>query len=322
MIIPTGIGCRIGGDAGDATAPARLLAGACDELIVHPNVVNAADLIHMPENALYVPGAVLDDFLRNRYALRRSNGNPILLLCNFANPQTLNAVAAAETLLGMEIKIAVLNKKLEMQGWIDDAGVANGSYNGVDELVTQVDLLKLPKDWVVAIHTGVIVDWDSAKKYLKNGGINPWGKIEAIVSRKLYSKLGGRSVAHAPVDLHPDYDDVVIPGMAAEMCSGTNLFSVLVGMHKTPTIASPSRHPYNIERDEFDVLISPMCWGEVHDVAWKQGMRIIFVEENTTAVPHTPFHDRNLYYVRNYEEAAGLLIALRQGMAMRKYNSH
>ncbi|GAG26483.1 unnamed protein product, partial [marine sediment metagenome] len=50
MIVPTGIGAEIGGHAGDAAPAARLLAGACDTLITHPNVVNASDINELPEN--------------------------------------------------------------------------------------------------------------------------------------------------------------------------------------------------------------------------------------------------------------------------------
>ena len=48
MIVPTGIGAELGGHAGDATPTARLLAGVCDKLITHPNVVNASDINEMP----------------------------------------------------------------------------------------------------------------------------------------------------------------------------------------------------------------------------------------------------------------------------------
>ncbi len=58
MIVPTGIGAEIGGHAGDAAPTARLLAGACDTLITHPNVVNASDINELPENGLYVEGSV------------------------------------------------------------------------------------------------------------------------------------------------------------------------------------------------------------------------------------------------------------------------
>ena len=50
FIIPTGIGCEIGGHAGDASTSAKLLASACDKLIIHPNVVNASDINEMGEN--------------------------------------------------------------------------------------------------------------------------------------------------------------------------------------------------------------------------------------------------------------------------------
>ena len=36
MLVPTGIGCEIGGYAGDALPSARLLAAASDCLITHP----------------------------------------------------------------------------------------------------------------------------------------------------------------------------------------------------------------------------------------------------------------------------------------------
>lgn len=44
MIIPTGIGAKIGGYAGDGLPVARLMAQVCDRLITHPNVLNGAQL--------------------------------------------------------------------------------------------------------------------------------------------------------------------------------------------------------------------------------------------------------------------------------------
>ncbi|MBW7990019.1 MAG: DUF3326 domain-containing protein [Planctomycetes bacterium] len=52
FIVPTGIGAEIGGHSGDATPAAKLIAAACDKLIVHPNVVNASDINEMSENML------------------------------------------------------------------------------------------------------------------------------------------------------------------------------------------------------------------------------------------------------------------------------
>ena len=44
FLIPTGIGCEIGGHAGDGTPALRLIASACDKVITHPNAVNASDI--------------------------------------------------------------------------------------------------------------------------------------------------------------------------------------------------------------------------------------------------------------------------------------
>ncbi|MCK5642102.1 MAG: DUF3326 domain-containing protein, partial [Gammaproteobacteria bacterium] len=44
FIIPTGIGCSIGGHAGDATPAFKLIASLSDIAITHPNVVNASDI--------------------------------------------------------------------------------------------------------------------------------------------------------------------------------------------------------------------------------------------------------------------------------------
>src|SRR5882672_5255275 len=58
LLIPTGIGSEIGGHAGDAGPVGKLIASCCDNLILHPNVVNASDINEMPENSLYVEGSV------------------------------------------------------------------------------------------------------------------------------------------------------------------------------------------------------------------------------------------------------------------------
>src|SRR4029077_21026217 len=53
MLIPTGVDCAIGGHAGDATPAARLMASQVDNLIIHPNVVNASDVNEQTENCWY-----------------------------------------------------------------------------------------------------------------------------------------------------------------------------------------------------------------------------------------------------------------------------
>ncbi|NDD68677.1 MAG: DUF3326 domain-containing protein, partial [Synechococcaceae bacterium WB9_4xC_028] len=62
LLVPTGIGCAIGGYAGDALPSARLLAAASGCLITHPNVMNGAALYWRDPRIHYVEGYGLDRF--------------------------------------------------------------------------------------------------------------------------------------------------------------------------------------------------------------------------------------------------------------------
>ena len=45
--VPTGVGCEVGGYAGDAAPATELLAKAVDYVITNPNAVNASSFIHL-----------------------------------------------------------------------------------------------------------------------------------------------------------------------------------------------------------------------------------------------------------------------------------
>ena len=70
LVVPTGIGCAIGGYAGDALPAARLLAAASGCLITHPNVMNGASLYWSDPRIHYVEGSSLDRFAAGELALR------------------------------------------------------------------------------------------------------------------------------------------------------------------------------------------------------------------------------------------------------------
>ena len=63
LIIPTGIGAKIGGGCGDANPVAKLIGSVSDKLITYPNVVNGADINEMLANPLYIEVSQLDKFL-------------------------------------------------------------------------------------------------------------------------------------------------------------------------------------------------------------------------------------------------------------------
>lgn len=307
MIIPTGIGCEIGGHAGDATPAAKLLAACCDKLILHPNVVNASDINEMPPNALYVEGSILDRFLEGEIELQEVRKNKILLVVNApVGSETINAVSAARATIGADIEIVELKTRLCMEARMDGPK-ASGTVRGWQELCEQVKEYQFD---ALAVATQIDCDKDRALSYFRNGGVNPWGAVEALASG-LIAGVIHKPVAHAPVESDDlemkTFNEVVDPRVAAEMISFAFLHCVLKGLHKAPRIGS------GLSVRNVDALVTPIgCVGRPHHACMKAGIPIIAVKENTTVLNDTMPDEFIL--VENYLEAAGLLMSMRAGI--------
>jgi hypothetical protein len=91
-IIPTGVGCSIGGYAGDAGPATALLAACADYVITNPNAVNASDFILKHDHILYTEGYGIDLFCKGRVNLYRPYANRLGVLIEHAPPQSLEAV--------------------------------------------------------------------------------------------------------------------------------------------------------------------------------------------------------------------------------------
>lgn len=310
MIIPTGIGCEIGGHAGDATPAAKLLASCCDKLILHPNVVNASDINEMPPNSLYVEGSVLDRFLERTVELKEVYQNKILLAVNSpVKPETVNAVSAARTTIGANIEIVELKTPLRMIG-IFKNGVANGEVIGWEKLIEQVGQYDFD---ALAIASVIEVPKEVCLAYFKNGGVNPWGGVEAKASKLIASKLD-MPVAHAPIEGSDKetqdevFYNIVNPAMAAEAVSNCYLHCVLKGLHKAPRIGK------GLSVDDIEVMVSPYgCWGRPHYACVEAGIPIIVIKENRCVLNQTPVD--KVILVDNYLEAAGLIMAMKAGIS-------
>ena len=317
LIIPTGIGARIGGDAGDGNPVCKLLAGCCDTLITHPNVVNASDINEMPDNVLYVEGSMLDRFLAGDIQLRQaSRPNRILVLVNPpVTGETINAVSAARATIGVDAVVKELTEPLRMTAWwrhTADGRSAAGGVNGLESAIE--DIKKHPCD-AVAIHTPVNVSRDVALDYYRNGGVNPWGGVEAILS-KTVSKAIDKPVAHAPLETtSPDDEELflifkepVATRIAAEAISNCYLHSVLKGLHRAPRIGA------GLSYRDVDFMVSPYrCWGPAHDACRAKRIPIIGVREN--CILGDEYDDAPDILVENYLEASGLIMAWRAGVA-------
>lgn len=310
LIIPTGIGAEIGGHAGDANVVAKLIGSVSDILITHPNVVNGSDINEMPENTLYVEGSMLDRFLNGSIELEKVKSNKILVVVNPpAKVETIDAVSAGRCTLGIDAQILELNTPLEMIATLKK-GMASGEVFGWQQLVEQIN--KYDFD-ALAITSHIKVDKERAIDYFKNGGVNPWGGVEAKASSLIAMALN-KPVAHAPMDTSEDshlknYKELVDPRMSAEMVSVCYLHCVLKGLHKAPRIGK------GLAVKDVDVLVSPdNCWGYPHHYAKMHGIPIIVVKENKT-IANSPM-DKDCIFVENYLEATGVIKAMKEGIAL------
>jgi hypothetical protein len=313
LIIPTGIGAEIGGHAGDGNPVAKLLSTCCDTLITHPNVVNASDINEMPENVLYVEGSMLDRFLEGEFELKPTKVyNKILLVANppISN-ETINAANTARVTIGADIDILELKKPLNMKAEYMN-GIATGTVTGWKSLLNQVGKYHFD---ALAIHTPINVDRNVVLTYYHNGGVNPWGGVEAKASKLIANKLN-MPVAHAPIEsaspddpeLYRIYETIVDPRIAPEAISICYLHCVLKGLHRAPRIG------IGLSVKDVDFLVTPIdCFGRPHQACVENKIPVIAVRENTTCLSDKMPDDFIL--VDNYIEAAGLVISMKAGVS-------
>lgn len=308
LIIPTGVGAEIGGHAGDGNVVAKLVASCCGTLITHPNVVNAADINEMLENTLYVEGSLLDRFLQGEFALQKVRSNNVLVVANSPlRAETINAVSAARVTIGINARMLVLNTPLRMVAGYADDGTATGTVEGWRELVEQVRPFEFD---ALAITTQIDISHDVALKYLTEGGVNPWGGVEAVASRLVASALN-KPVAHAPIE-NPEmkgFSEVVDPRMAPELVSICYLHSVLKGLHRAPRLSD-----VGVRVEDVDFLMTPVgCVGPPHYACMERGIPIIAIKENTTCL-NDPMPDCFIQ-VDNYLEAVGVAVSIKAGVS-------
>lgn len=319
FLIPTGIGCEIGGHAGDATPAAKLIASLCDHLLIHPNVVNASDINEMTENMWYVEGSILNRFLNGEIQLMRPRMNRLLVVTNPpVSHVTINPVNAARATIGLEAEIMELDTPLEMIATTDN-GCATGVVNGYKELIDQVKQYhqQYPYD-AVAVHTPIEVPRDVELDYYNNpdGRVNPIGGVEARASKLIADGLGV-PVAHAPIDERDEdtdyemfhaFEQVTDPRLAAEFISNYFLQCVLKGLWRAPRIGP------GLSCRDIDFIVSPFgCIGPPHQAALQQDIPVIVVRENLTClndiIPDT------FIVVDNYMEAAGVIQSMNIGVS-------
>jgi len=332
MIVPTGIGAEIGGHAGDAGPAARLLAGACDTLITHPNVVNASDINELPENGIYVEGSVISQLLMGTIGLQKVRANRVMLVMDKHKEKrisgfTINAVSAARAALGLDCPLVVeVDPPIRMLARYSTSGCAVGRVECLERICEVLQRHRSEYD-AVALATLIDVPKEFHTQYYERHGdmVNPWGGVEAMLTHAI-TMLFGVPAAHSPMLESMEIANldvgVVDPRMSAEAISNCFLHSVLKGLHRSPRIVTDKMvftHPGVLTAADISCLVIPDgCVGLPTLAALEQGIPVIAVRENRNRMKNDleklPFAPGKLFIVDNYLEAVGIMTALKTGV--------
>lgn len=346
LVIPTGIGCAIGGYAGDALPAARLLAAASGCLITHPNVMNGAALYWSDPRIHYVEGWGLDRFAAGELALRPVRRQRVGLLLDAGLEEELRlrhlqAADGCRATLGLEIgpvlsTDAPLNVTLEL----GSSGASWGRLGRPDALLRAGERLRAAGATAIAVVARFPEDPESEAlaAYRGGSGVDVLAGAEAVISHLLCDHLAipcAHAPALSPLPLNPALD----PRAAGEELGTTFLPSVLVGLSRAPDLvswppaaaaavggagsttaggtAAGATDPLLLRPEAIGAVVAPAgaLGGAAVLACAERGVPVIAVSNpcvlNVTAealgLPVLP--------AASYAEAAGLVLALREGLA-------
>lgn len=333
LLIPTGIGTEIGGHAGDAAPVARLLASVCDTLITHPNAVNASDINEIPENGMYVEGSIICRLMMGAIGLQPVRSNKVLVVIDRHHDETfvnaaINSVNGARASWGFTCpRVVQLDPPIRMKSVYTSSGRASGRVDGIKNLIDVLDKYRDEYD-AVAFSSVISIPLDYHMDYYTSEGkmVNPWGGVEAILTHTV-SLLYDFPSAHAPMfesEMTLNIDPgIVDPRMAAEVVSLSFMQCILKGLHRSPRIIkdrTAMRSEGVFTAEDISCLVIPDgCIGLPTLAALEQGIPVIAVKENRNKMRNDltvlPWASGQFFIVENYWEAAGVLSAIKSGVA-------
>ena len=329
MLVPTGIGCAIGGYAGDALPSARLLAAASGCLITHPNVLNGASLYWSDPRIHYVEGYGLDRFAAGEWLLRPVRRQRIgLLLDAGIEPELaqrqIQVAEACRATLGLEIG-PVLSTDVPLGVHLEQgaSGASWGSLERPDALLRAGERLRNAGATAIAVVARFPEDPQSAElaAYRQGSGVDALAGAEAVISHLLVRHLQipcAHAPALGPLPLDPHLD----PRAAAEELGYTFLACVLVGLSRAPDLVPAGQgmvESNGLRADQLGAVVVPegALGGEALLAAVARNVPVIAVANPSVlaVTPQALGMAEAVLPAASYCEAAGLVLALREGLA-------
>ena len=328
LVIPTGIGCELGGYAGDGLPAARLLAAASSCLITHPNVMNAASLYWSDRRIHYVEGWALDRFAAGELALApRASQRVGVLLDASIEPELVlrhrQVIDACRASLGLPIG-PVLSSELPL-GVNLQQGASGSSWGTIERPDV---LLRAGEQLVAAGATAIAVvarfpedpESEALAAYRAGSGVDALAGAEAVISHLLVRHLG-IPCAHAPALLPLPLDPALDPRAAAEELGHTFLPCVLVGLSRAPDLvplvdsAMRGTAPM-LHAAQLGAVVAPAgaLGGAAVLACAERGIPLISVANPCLLEVTAEALGLAAIPASSYAEAAGMVLALREGI--------
>ena len=327
MLIPTGIGCDIGGYAGDALPSARLLAAASGCLITHPNVMNGAALYWSDPRIHYVEGFGLDRFAAGDWCLRPVRRQRIGLLLDAGieaelAQRQIQVADGCRASLGLEIgPVLTTDQPLEVSLERGASGASWGRLGCPDALLRAGERLKAAGATAIAVVARFPEDPESEElaAYRQGSGVDALAGAEAVISHLLVRHLQipcAHAPALAPLPLDPQLD----PRAAGEELGYTFLACVLVGLSRAPDLVAAGRNKAgDLSVDQLGAVLVPdgALGGEAVLACLERNVPLITVANPSllSVTAEALGLETPLLKANSYAEAAGLVLALREGLS-------
>lgn len=308
MVVPTGIGASIGGFAGDASRVARMFAKDFN-VIVNPNIVNAACFSGITENMLYTEGWTLSQFFKGNINLIPSNNNKIGVIFdkgiskNILNVH-INTINAVKTVYGVNvIGYEITEEPCKVEFFNTDTGISSGS---VINNKTMVEAGKKLIEQGANVLAVVCKFEEPPEDNYKNGeDVDIVGGVEAVISHYLSREL------KVPVVHSPAFEDITIktdivsPKAAAEYITPTFLPCILLGLENAP-LFSYKKVEHSIYIDKVKALILPYnaLGSSIVIDAIERGIKVFAIKENSSVLKITKeiIKKNGIIEVNTYDE--------------------
>lgn len=294
FVVPTGIGASVGGFAGDASHVARNFAKDFN-VIVNPNVVNAACFSGITDNMLYVEGWTLSQFIKGNLRLLPSSNNKVGVIFDKGISQGIlnvhiNTINAVKTVYGIDIMgYEITEEPCKVEFYNTISGISSGS------VLNNETLLKAGKRLVEkgAKTIAVVCKFEEPPEdnYQNGEGVDIVGGVEAVISHYLTREL------KVPVAHSPAFEDITIskeivdPKTAAEYITPTFLPCILIGLSNAPLISYEKVEHY-IGVESLKALIMPYnaLGSSIVLDALVKNIKVYAVKENTSVLNITKAH--------------------------------